>query len=219
MAGYGAYILGQEGDSYNLDDVGLASEGAIQGATLIQGWFDNEYMPPGINMDVTNGLFTDGKVGAIINGPWARYDFEEALGENLGTAPLPQLDNGDYPQTFLGTKGWMLSSYSDYPEEATDLAVYLTSEESLMEYFETTGEIPANSAILASEEFVNDPLLNGFAVQLERAESFPNVAALSAVWQPMADALTFITQGDDVKETLENGVMTIEQDIELNYQE
>ena len=218
MAGYGAYILGEEEDKYNLEDVGLASEGAIQGATLIQSWFEKEYIPVGIDIDVVNGLFSDGKVGAIINGPWARYEFAESLGENLGTAPLPQLENGDYPETFLGTKGWMLSSYSEHPEEATDLAIYLTSEESLMEYFESTGEIPANSAVLASAEFVNDPLLNGFAVQLERAEPFPNVAALSAVWQPMADALTFITQGDDVKETLEEGNQTIERDIELNYQ-
>ncbi|PPA71072.1 extracellular solute-binding protein [Jeotgalibacillus proteolyticus] len=220
MAGYGAYILGEEGeDAYDLEDVGLANEGGVQGASLIQGWFEKEYMPVGITMDVTNGLFSDGKVGAIINGPWARYDFEEALGENLGTAPLPQLDNGEYPQTFLGTKGWMLSAYSEHPEEATELAVYFTNEDSLKEYFESTGEIPANSAILASEEFLNNPILNGFAVQLERAKPFPNVAALSAVWQPMADALTFITQGDDVKETLEDGVSTIEQDIEMNYKQ
>ncbi|WP_404407936.1 extracellular solute-binding protein [Jeotgalibacillus malaysiensis] len=160
----------------------------------------------------------DGQAGAIINGPWARYDFEEALGDDLGTAPLPELENGEYPETFLGTKGWMLSSYSEFPEEATDLAVHLTSEESLKETFEATGEIPANTAILNSPDFTEDPMLAGFAVQLERARPFPNIAELSAVWQPMADALTFIMQGDDPAEALEEGVGKIEEEIATNYE-
>ncbi|MFB1083050.1 extracellular solute-binding protein [Jeotgalibacillus sp. JSM ZJ347] len=218
MAGYGGYIFNEDSDGYIKDDVGLANDRSVQGASLIQGWFESGYIPPSITIDAANGLFMDGQAGAIINGPWARYDFEEALGDDLGTAPLPELENGEYPETFLGTKGWMLSSYSEFPEEATELAVHLTSEESLKETFEATGEIPANSAILSSPDFTEDPMLAGFAVQLERARPFPNIAELSAVWQPMADALTFIMQGDDPAEALEEGVGKIEEEIATNYE-
>ncbi|MBM7578115.1 sugar ABC transporter substrate-binding protein [Jeotgalibacillus terrae] len=218
MAGFGGYIFNEDSNGYVSDDVGLANEGSVKGASLIQSWFESGYIPTSITIDAANGLFMDGQAGAIINGPWARYDFEEALGEDLGTAPLPMLENGEHPETFLGTKGWMLSSYSDYPEEATDLAVHLTSEASLKETFSATGEIPANTAILNSPEFTEDPMLAGFATQLERARPFPNIAELSAVWQPMADALTFIIQGDDPAEALEEGVEKIEEEIEINYE-
>ncbi|MGN8648159.1 extracellular solute-binding protein [Gracilibacillus sp. HCP3S3_G5_1] len=218
MAGYGAYIFGEEDEVYQVDDIGLASVEAIKGGELIKSWFENEYLPTGITQDVAGGLFNDGKVGAVINGPWALTEYKEALGDQLGTAPMPKLENGERPVTFLGTKGWMLSAYSDYPEAATDLAIYLTSEESLKTYYEQTGEMPAKSSILSSDEFQNDPLVNGFATQLEHAKPFPPVPALSAVWDPMADALSFITQGEDVEETFHDAVEAIQQDIELNYQ-
>ncbi|MBM7573016.1 extracellular solute-binding protein [Aquibacillus albus] len=217
MAGYGTDIFAEENSVFNIDDVGLASEEAKKGATLIQSWFEKGYLPNGITMDIVGGLFNDGKVGAVINGPWALNEFKEALGDKLGTAPLPQLENGEYPITFLGTKGWMLSAYTEYPEEATELAIYLTNEDSLQQYFEKTGEMPAKSSILSSDEFQNDPLLTGFGSQLERAQPFPPVPALSAVWDPMADALTFITEGEDVEESLEDAVEAIKQDIEMNY--
>lgn len=217
MQGYDGYIFNEEDFIFDINDVGLANEGSIQGGELIQSWFESGYLMTGVTSDIASGLFTEGKVGAIINGPWALREMEEALGEHLATAPFPQLDNGEYPITFLGIKGWMLSQYSEYPEAATDLAIYLTSEESLSQYYADTGEMPANSNILASDEFQEDPLLTGFATQLERARPFIPEPALSAVWDPMADALEFITNGEDVKQSLENAVEEIEFDIEQNY--
>ena len=40
---------------------------------------------------------------AHINGPWAYAEFEEA-GAKYAVAPLPKLNNGIYPQTFIGVK-------------------------------------------------------------------------------------------------------------------
>lgn len=217
MAGYGAEIFEETNGVFNVDEVGLASQAAVDGGMLIQSWLDNGFIPKGVTSDIVGGLFNDGKVGMVINGPWALTDHREALGDALGTAPLPQLANGEYPITFLGTKGWMLSAFTDYPEAATELAIFLTSEASLQAYFEATGEMPAKSAILSSADFQNDELLNGFGSQLERAQPFPATPALSAVWDPMADALTFITEGADVEEVLHEAVLEIEQDIEMNY--
>ncbi|MDF1507960.1 extracellular solute-binding protein [Robertmurraya sp. DFI.2.37] len=217
MAGQGAYIFAEENDVFQVEQMGLNSDEAVAGAKMIQGWFENSYLPTGVTQDVAGGLFNEGKVGAVVNGPWALAEFKEALGDKLGTAPLPKLENGEYPITFLGTKGWMLSAYTKYPEAATELSIYLTNEESLKTYYEKTGEMPAKSSILSSDQFQNDPLIRGFATQLEHARPFPPVPALSAVWDPMADALTFITQGEDVKESLDEAVEAIQQDIELNY--
>jgi len=217
MAGYGAEIFAEDNGIFNVDEIGLASDAAVRGGELIQSWIDNGFIPKGVTSDIASGLFNDGKVGVVINGPWALTDYKEALGDSLGTAPLPQLDNGDYPKTFLGTKGWMLSAYTDYPEEATDLAVYLTSESSLQQYFEETAEMPAKSAILSSDAFQNDELLTGFGTQLERAQPFPATPALSAVWDPMEDALTFITEGANVEDVLNDAVAEIKQDIDMNY--
>lgn len=217
IAGFGGYMVGEENNIYNVDDIGLANSGAQKSGEMIQSWFENGYLPSSVNMDIVTGLFNDGKVGVIINGPWAINDHERALGDKLATAPLPMLDNGEYPVTFLGTKGWMLSNFTEYPEAATELAIYLTNEDSLQKYYEETGEMPAKSSILSSDEFQNDPLLTGFGTQLERAMPFPPTPELSAVWNAMADALTFISEGEDVEESLQGAVDEIKQDIEMNY--
>ncbi|MGM0836391.1 MAG: extracellular solute-binding protein [Bacillota bacterium] len=215
MSGYDGYVFGQEEGVFNTEDIGLANEGSIKAGKLLASWFDNGYMPRQINMDIVSGLFSEGKVGAVINGPWALTEYKEALGDKLAVTYLPKLENGNYPRSFIGVKGWMLSEYSENPYWASSLAAFMTNDESAKEYFETTGEIPPNLTILNDSSLQNDELLAGFLTQLTRGEAFPNVASLSEVWEPMADALYFISQGEDPKESLEEGVEFIKQNIEM----
>ena len=210
LAGPGGYVFGRDADgAYDITDIGLANEGAVQGGQLIQSWFEEGLMPRGITGDVMSGLFMDGKVGAVVTGPWSIPDFSDALGENLAVTTLPTID-GNNLNSFSGVKGWFVSEYSENKDWATDLALFITNAENSEHYFNLAGEIPARDDIT-----IDDDLRNGILAQAEFAEPMPNVPEMSQVWDPMGDALEFISQGDDVAEVLEEAVEDIHEQIEM----
>ncbi|WP_080873195.1 sugar ABC transporter substrate-binding protein [Oceanobacillus timonensis] len=207
---YGGYIFEQENEtSYDVEDIGIDNAGSVQAGELLQSWYENGYLPRNLNADILNGLFVDGKVGAVFSGPWNIEEYESALGDSLATAPLPDLD-GEPLTSFSSVKGWMVNQYSENIDWAKELALFMTSEESSEIYFEHTQEIPAREDI----EMDSD-LYEAFMVQLEQSEFMPNIPAASAVWDPMRDAMIFISNGEDVQEVLTETKEMIQDEIEI----
>jgi arabinogalactan oligomer/maltooligosaccharide transport system substrate-binding protein len=210
LAGPGGYVFGRDADGgYDIEDIGLGNEGAIEGGQLIQSWFEDGLIPQGITGDVMNGLFREGKVGAVVTGPWSIPDYSADLGDKLKVTTLPTI-NGENLNSFSGVKGWFVSEYSENKYWATDLALFITNSTNGEHYFNVAGEIPARTDIK-----IDDELRNGILAQAEFAEPMPNVPEMSQVWDPMADALEFIAKGDDVSEVLEEAVEHIKEQIEL----
>ncbi|TMW71507.1 sugar ABC transporter substrate-binding protein [Alteribacter natronophilus] len=210
LTGAGGYIFDQDEDGvYNTEDIGLNNEGAVQGAELIQSWFEEDYMPTGVDGEVMNGLFQDGKVGSVITGPWAIPDYRDALGDSLAVAMLPEW-NGDQLNSFSGNKGWLVSEYSEHHYWATELALFMTNAENSEHYFEVAGELPAHTAVEIDDEFMG-PIFD----QTQVAEPMPNVPEMSQVWEPASDALQFISQGDDPQEVLDEAVEQIREQIAI----
>ena len=213
FAGNGGYVFNNDGSGFDASDIGLANEGAVEGGELVQSWFDNGYIPKEINGDIMSGLFTEGKVATVLTGPWNIATYRDALGDKLGTATLPKLDNGDVPKSFVGVKAWMLSSYSENQEWAIDLMKFITNYDNAMKYYEVAGEMPALQEALDSDEIANDEIIGAFAEQTQYGEPMPNIPQMQQVWDPMGSALQFIANGDDVGEVLEEAVQTIEDNI------
>lgn len=213
FAGNGGYVFKNDGSGFDAKDIGLANEGAVSGGDLIQSWFDNGYIPKEITGDIMSGLFTEGKVATVLTGPWNIASYKEALGDKLGTAKLPTLENGDTPKSFVGVKTWMLSSYSKNQEWAIDLMKFITSYDNAMKYYKAAGEMPALQEALESDEIANDELIGAFAEQTQYGEPMPNIPQMQQVWEPMGSALQFIANGDDVGEVLSEAVQQIEDNI------
>ncbi|WP_096155177.1 MULTISPECIES: sugar ABC transporter substrate-binding protein [Bacillus] len=216
FAGFGGYVFNNDGSGFDASDVGLANGGAVEGGNLIQSWFQDGYIPREINGDIMNGFFQDGNVAAVITGPWNIPAYRDALGDKLGTAILPKLDNGDVPSSFVGVKTWMLSSYSKNPEWATDLMKFMTNFENSMTYYEYAGEMPANQKALEDEKISGDAIIGAFAEQIQYGQPMPNIPQMSQVWEPMGNALQFIAGGDDVEEVLGEAVEDIEERIQAS---
>jgi arabinogalactan oligomer/maltooligosaccharide transport system substrate-binding protein len=172
-------------------------------------------LPKGINGDIVGGLFTQGNVGAVINGPWAVTDYKKALGDDLAVATIPTLEDGSHPTSFIGVKGWMLSKFSKHPEWASDFAAFLTNEENSLEYFKKTGEVPPVKSVLNNPALTDDPIVAGFSGQIQYGMPFPTVPELDHVWDPMANALKFITEGQDVQKSLDDAVMLVQDKMKM----
>ncbi|WP_121640187.1 extracellular solute-binding protein [Virgibacillus sp. Bac330] len=216
FSGNGAYVFANEDGNYDITDIGLNNEGALKGGELVSEWFDKEYIPQDLTPDIMNGLFQEGKVSTIINGPWMVRDYSEALGDDLATVPLPKLENGENPKSFVGVKSYMLSFYSENKEWAQDLMAYLTNFESSMTYYDIAGELPARKDAMEDPIIADDPIYSAFAEQTQYGEPMPSVPAMQQVWEPFNDGLNFISKGEPVKEVLDEAVEIIKEQIEAS---
>lgn len=216
FSGYGAYVFANDGENYDITDIGLANEGAKQGGDLVKTWFDEGYIPQDLTPDIMNGLFKEGKVATVINGPWMAREYAEALGDDLGVVPLPVLDNGERPKSFVGVKSYMLSYYSENKEWAQDLMKYITNAENSMIYYEVAGEMPPRHDAIENPVIADDEIYSAFAEQTNYGEPMPNVPAMQQVWTPFNDALSFISKGEPVDEVLDEAVQSINDNIEAS---
>ncbi|GAA0314522.1 maltodextrin ABC transporter substrate-binding protein [Bacillus carboniphilus] len=209
---YGAYVFNKADGAYDVTDIGLANEGAVEGATQIQSWFQSGQIPVEVNPDIISGLFSEGKASVVLSGPWNIPAFKEALGDKLGTAPLPTI-NGENAKSFMGVKSWMLSTYSENQEWATDLMKFITNEENSLHYYEVAGEMPANENALNSDAVTSNELVAAFAEQSQYGEPMPSAPEMAQVWEPIGNALSFIAKGEPVEEVLQEAVELIKQNI------
>lgn len=216
FSGNGAYVFGNKDGKYDVSDIGLNNEGAVKGGELVKEWFDKKYIPQDLTPDIMNGLFKEGKVSTVINGPWMVREYADALEDDLGTAPIPVLDNGENPKSFVGIKSYMLSYYSENKEWAQDLMAYLTNFDSSMMYYEIAGELPARKDAMEDPNIAEDPIYSAFAEQTKYGEPMPSVPATQQIWEPFNDCLNFISKGEPVKEVLDEAVQTIQEKIEAS---
>ncbi|RCW77154.1 sugar ABC transporter substrate-binding protein [Saliterribacillus persicus] len=208
----GGYIFGGENGTYDTSDIGLANEGAIQGGELYQSFFGEGLIPPSTTVDVIDGLFTDGKVGAVINGPWSIPGYREALGDSLGFTPFPAI-NDQPANTLVGVKAWMVSYYSEEVKWATDLALFITNEENQKHYFDVAGELPTNTNAIKA---IDDPVFSAFSEAIENGVPMPSTPQMSQVWEPMNNGLQFLAEGEDPSSVLKEAVEYIQSNIEAS---
>ncbi len=215
LGGYGGYVFGDEGTDIN--DLGLNNEGAVQGTELLLRIRD-EVVPGMANEDITydvrTALFEEGNLAFDINGPWAVRGYEEA-GVDFNVVPLPELENGESPTSFSGTRGFYVNAYTDYPDAASLLAQFITNEENLLEAYEITGALPPRLELVEHDDIQSNPISVGFLEQASHAVPMPNVPEMPLVWDPMEAAFTEVWNQDvDPQEALDRAVDTIETAIE-----
>jgi len=208
IASTGGYLFGDNGT--NKDDIGLANEGAIEGLKVYQSL--KEILPINsgdINPDIKRGLFNTGDVAMDINGPWELAGYKEALGDNLGIAPIPTVA-GKPAISFSGMKIYVVSSFTKYPNAAKLYAEFASSKESQLILNEKVGSIPTNLEALESDQIKNDPFIAGFAEQAKNSEPMPSIPEMSNVWSPVNAALPEIWNNNaDPKTAMEKAMKQI----------
>ncbi|MFC7371759.1 extracellular solute-binding protein [Fictibacillus iocasae] len=221
LSGMGGYVFKDDNGTLDPADVGLANDGGVEGLDYITSWYKEGLFPKGIigkdAGQTIDGLFTGKKVAAVMNGPWSFQPYKDA-GIDIGVAPMPKLPNGEYVKTFIGVKGYFVSSYSKNQEWATKLVEFITNEENSKVRFEKTAEIPPVVKLMEDPIIADNEAAKAVAVQSERGVPMPNIPEMAEVWTPAANALQLSATGkSDAKKALEGAVKQINQNIETNH--
>jgi arabinogalactan oligomer/maltooligosaccharide transport system substrate-binding protein len=207
---YGGYVFGRDAaGNFDPGDIGLANEGAVQGANELQALrHEHGLIPAGTDYNVANGLFIDGALAMTYDGPWSIPGFRDA-GVPVQVMPMPPRADGREWSGFMGVQGVLLNQFSTVKVHAANLAKWLVRPDAQVSLGRLSGRIPASTS--AVSRVSDDPIVAGFGAALQNSEPMVNIPEMGRVWQPMANALSVITgsAAADVSAALEQAVREI----------
>ena len=152
-----------------------------------------------------------------MNGPWA-FQAMEKNGIDYGVAPMPKLPNGQPMKTFVGVKGWHVTSFSKQNDLATKFTEWVTNEENAKIRFEKTKEIPPVKSVMEDPIIKDNEAAKAVATQSENGIPMPNIPEMQEVWKPAGDALQLVvTDKEAPKAALDSAVKQIKGNIEANH--
>lgn len=181
LFGMGGGLFGPKGD------VALAGPGGENWLKLLHDLKKHPRIAAKSDYGRADSLFRDGKAAMTINGPWALGDYRQALGDSLGVAPLPMVEEGVPAVPFVGVKCVMFNPNSAETQRARalGLALALTGPEAAERMEREAGHIPA----LRNVKIRQGDRLEAFAQQARWGTPLPPSPEMKEVWAPMDEAI------------------------------
>lgn len=219
ITGYGGYVFKWTGGGYDTTDIGLASQGAVEGCQFIQDLYvKHKLFPAGILEpknagNITDGNFEAGKAAIIAEGPWVIPGAKKGK-IDYGISLLPKLPNGQDMTPFSGIQALMVGKAAPHQTEAFALAAFATGKDSAVALWKAYAKVPVRRDTLALPELKRDDEVQTWSEQAARAVPMPNIPEMAAVWKPWGDALPVIIAGKSkIQPILETAVQQIKAGI------
>ncbi len=142
-------------------------------------------IPAESDYDVSDAMFKEGNAAMIINGDWSLGGYKEALGENLGVAPIPMVSaTGTYPAPFTSGVFFMVPKglEGEKLDAVVDFMKFATSKENQVDMVTKLSRLPALTEALSDPIITGDPILSGSAAQMSHGFPMPTVLEMRCVW-------------------------------------
>ena len=180
LGGFGGSVFAEDGVTPTLNTPEMVS--------TLQFLYDIKYTTPIIpvesDYDTADSLFKEGKAGMIINGDWSLGGYQEALGDKLGVAALPQISGAGWPAPYTSGAYFMIPK--DLSGAKLDAVVkfveFATNEANQTKQLETLKRLPGLKSVLSSELITNDPILVGSADQMSKGVPQPSSLEMRCIW-------------------------------------
>ncbi|HOO73670.1 MAG TPA: maltose ABC transporter substrate-binding protein [Tepiditoga sp.] len=221
LAGMGGNVFAWDKKTgYDVNNIGLNNEGAIEGLKLITSLYEEGIIPQGANGNTADSMFKEGLAAAIINGPWAVADYLNA-GIDFGVLPLTELElaPGKYGKPFVGVQGLMINSKSANKAFAKEFVInYLATADGIYNFYIADPRLPSRNDVTELIKTKGGPvpqeIVDEFVKSAAGGEPMPNVPEMGSVWSPMADALSLAYSGQlSPAEALNDAVSKIKEAI------
>ncbi len=142
----------------------------------------------GTQIEGMKNQFIASKAAMIFDGPW-NWATYEASRLNIGQTLLPLVESsGERMSPLVTYKGWTVSKQSANKVAATDLALWLSSENVQKEFAVETYTMPTHVALELDAEITGDDVLSGFLEQTKQGTPAPTTRAMSLVYDPLSTA-------------------------------
>lgn len=192
LGGFGGQVYDSEGKpSLNTD----AMKKTLQ--LLYDFKFTAKITPQECDYGCADTLFKDGKAAMIVNGDWSLGDYDKALGDKLGTAPLPKITGADWPKAYTSGIYFMFPKglAAGKLEAAKKFVNFILSDEVQLGYVKSDKRLPAIAKLYDDKSLTDDPILKGSAEDLSHGTGMPAQASMRCNWDAMKPQMQDVLAG------------------------
>lgn len=172
----------------------------------------------GMDYDIADQLFKQGKTAFILNGAWSWKEYENS-GINLGIAPMVTLPEGSNPLFTSASKGYSVAETvtEDKYEAMNKFFNYIFKPENNAKISILQAQAPAIIAAREVEEVKNDELMQVSIATIDKTVPMYIVPEMRAVWDAMRPNLEAVINGQmtpeeaaaKMQKDAEQGIKTI----------
>jgi arabinogalactan oligomer/maltooligosaccharide transport system substrate-binding protein len=198
---WGAGFYGAFG-GWPLDDADVPqfnNQAFIDYLTFVAGLKEQGVVPAECNYDCADTGFKNGTTAMIINGDWSLGGYQEALGENLGAAPVPAINGNAYTEMTAG-KYFMVSNAvleDDAKKAAVILFIdFMTSADVQTRWLSDFSRLPSNKTVAEDPSIASDPILAGSMAALANGRGMPAAASMRCAWDAWRPNLEGVMAGN-----------------------
>lgn len=161
---------------------------------------------PGVRFEASSDALTRREVGLLLAPGSTHLLLHSSLGAELGTAPLPYAASGDpRPLARMQYAGFNINNTRAENSAAEQFVLFLLGEEAQRQWFEATGQPPANPAGITDEA-----LGAAWRETVRSAQSAPLQPAFFSTWLPaLDDAILSLAAGEGDPVTLAAGLSSL----------
>jgi maltose/maltodextrin transport system substrate-binding protein len=195
LASAGAYVFGKAGSDYDLNNVGVATPGAVKGLSAIVSLVRSGVLPKSVSYSDAERLMAEGKLVMMISGPWAWSNLMKS-GIDFGLAPIPGAAESP-GRPFVGVSAAYLNRSSPNRDLAMEfLQNFALTEEGLaaMDHAKPLG-VPALIS-LYDKLAENNPLLRQLKFAVDYGQIMPNIPQMGRFFTSVGVALRAATEGN-----------------------
>ena len=200
-----SYIFKNNNGTLDVNDIGLDSSDAIKGLEFLKELVDEGLMASDITDDIAKSDFQAGKTAFYISGPW-NVDSTKDANVNFDIAELPTL-NGNKLSNLTTIQSAFVPSKSKNQDLAWELIKYL-SENTSQVLFEEGSRLPVLTSAMESDWLKSADYVQGFLDQAENGTPTPNIAEMSTVWNPCANNIKSVLNGELTAEEAGKNMVT-----------
>lgn len=210
----GGYIFKYENGAYDVTDIGLANDGAIQAYNLINDLYSQyNLLSADVTADIARSNFQNGQTAYYIGGPWDIDGFTSA-GTSFAIVEMPTF-NGQPFVTPVGTQVSFVSNKSNNQDKAWEFIMYLI-DNGAMGMYEAGDRIPAKLSDQENAEIQSNENSKTFIAQINNGEPMPTVSEMGQLWSIHTNNIRSMWTGElTPQEAAENMVRQLEEAVEL----
>ncbi len=209
LASTGGYIFQFTNGQYDVGDIGLDNEGAVEGFTIFDELVKDGALDPAVDYGTMTDLFFNGNAAFMWTGPWELPNVQEA-GINYAVSPLPDI-GGNTAVPFVGVQGFFVNEFSDQKALAQTFVLdFIANQDVMVQLYDVGLRAPAH--IPSFDQVSADPDVQAFGASAGNGNPMPNVPEMAAVWGALGNAVQEIyNQAADPLSALTNAQTAVEE--------
>ena len=210
----GGYIFKYENGAYDVADIGLANDGAVQAYNFINDLYSQyNLLSADVTADIARSNFQNGQTAYYIGGPWDIDGFTSA-GTPFAIVEMPTF-HGQPFVTPVGTQVSFVSNKSNNQDKAWEFIMYLI-DNGAMGMYKAGDRIPAKLSDQENAEIQSNENSKTFIAQINNGEPMPTVSEMGQLWSIHTNNIRSMWTGElTPQEAAENMVMQLEEAVEL----